>query len=229
MKRFCLALLILLLLSACGRAEPVPVTTIPTTIRTEPTTEQESVSVIELDAPPFEDALQANFANWRESYLAVLRARWHDHLRQQPDTPGISYYLVDFNKDGVPEMLVWVYVCSDCFADLHLFTFANGKVRSFDRPQFIGLPNEYINKKTGEVKLFVDDYYEDLLYEATLDFNTYRMEAKLIPAEGWADVWEPTWREEHLDDPGDGINDPGWDISADDFNKRADAFERIRG
>jgi len=142
MKRTSLLLLVLLLLVACGRAEPEPVTSVPTTTEIKTTTE-EKITTITIgknwdSTPSFDDALQTKYANWREGYIAVIQARWKDYLRQDPRSPEIVFRLEDFNRDGTPELLLKLYIIADFIHAEHLFTFEGGKVCPTD----MSLPDE---------------------------------------------------------------------------------------
>jgi len=161
-----------LLLASCGQAVAPETIAVPTTTEAPTITEPETTAIIELDAPSFETALQEKYANWREGYMAVLRARWHEYMRLDPRSPEIVFCLTDYDRDGTPELLIKLYVISDFIHAEHLFTFEDGNVCPLDLSQ----------------------YPEPQCTE---------------------DLWGST-------DSDDGI-------SAENFNRVADAFEQIRG
>jgi len=222
------ACLALLALGGCGEGvAAIEETTADTAVVTTTAAETTTASEPDDGAPSFEAALQGEYAGWREGYLAVLQARWKEHLQRSAENGylRISYRLADYNRDGTPELLVWLWVHSDIISDMHLLTYANGRPRLFAcNIRDWWFPDEYVNEKTEEVKLFAEDEYEDKFYEISLDFKKCKMEARqlqTIPG-NWRStnrIWGAEMHDDLWGDAGESMPDilPGFHIVADAF------------
>ncbi len=226
MKRFaCLVFVALFLLPACGQA----VSAGETTAGTNPS-----------KGASYADALQAKYAGWQEGYYTVLSALWEEHKRNQTeddtqqrtaDNYNFVCELIDYNEDGIPEMIVlldtdlgWGWI------KRYFFSFDGSRVR--DMSEYDIVPSTCVNRKTGEVKLFSYTAEVDYgVYEVSLDFEAYRMEIYHLPettCETWLKDWEPIERLKEYEFYCDTHND-AWshgELTAEKFNGTADAFEQ---
>ena len=129
MRKLYIFVLLVLLLTACGKSPPAAVTTEPEQEMTGVISE--TTALLETNSPdngiPWNDPSSIGGSTWQEAYLSVIKCDRQqllvdtDNLRYPEDT-YIYLGIHDFEGDGTPELI---------FGDgvsLAVFTYAEGRV-----------------------------------------------------------------------------------------------------
>ena len=98
---------------------------------------------------------------WQIAYFELLKERGGTLEAERANGDPVStppYAFVDFNQDGVPELVRNVFRIPNEFAPMEIYTYADGELREFGREfgiyiyDFIEvLPDGYRNKQTSEL------------------------------------------------------------------------------
>ncbi len=127
--------------------------------------------------------LRARDAGWSDSYQYIqeLESRWGLCFYSNPTYNGFSYAFEDLNKDGTPELLLYLGINKSERELSAGFTIVNGKMKSF----LIGWArNSYDISKDGYIYNFSSDGAE------AHDYTRYKMgKTQLIAVDGVSECW----------------------------------------
>jgi len=165
-------------------------------------------------------AVNAGPEPWQAAYFELLKeynspGSFSKNRMQVP-----RYVFVDFNQDGVPELIINPGPHGfDVEFLMNIYTYADGRVRQFNEGIkdvnnlegfFEGLPDGYRNKKTGEMKWICpgSEESENLhgLLEMDFDFDTYLIKFTPLPFQYYR--------------YGSGDNDFRWTLSGKEITQK---------
>jgi len=128
---------------------------------------------------------------WQLAYFEALKEYYYgpDYANQKKISRIPSYAFVDFNQDGMLELIINPGPHGfDSPFRMKIYSYANGELRQFNEGSnglFGSPPDGYRNKRTGELKWIYpsSDMPEDIhgSEEMLFDFDTYQIAFAEIP------------------------------------------------